>query len=177
MPAGLLPNLREHAVFLVGVSSAERVVRGWAFWADPMSLPVWIGPRHTNFGDGSICAFEPADGTWAFGDGLVDILDIYTVWALRHLHLRHTARWPGPQSVHRPYERLLEIRPEERCGCPAPQGTYGECCRPRDLARNRIADAVDFAIFSRWEIRRPPPEVVRFMSLPDNDTSLLEGLI
>lgn len=177
VPASLLPGLREHAVFLVGASSAARIVRSWAFWADPMSLPTWIGPRHTNFGDGSICAFEPADGTWNFGDPLLDLIDIYTVWALRHLHLRHTGRWPGPQSVHRPYERLLEIRLDERCGCSAPRGTYGQCCRPRDLDRDRIADAVDFAIFSGWEIRHPPAAVEAFMSCRSKHISLLDGLI
>lgn len=175
--ARLLPGLREHALFLMGVPAVTGVVRSWAFWVDPIFLPVWIGPRHTNFGDGSICAFEPADGTWSFGDSLIELVDMYAVWALRHLHLRHTGRWPGPQAVHRPYERLLEIGSDERCGCPTPRGTYSRCCRSRDLGRDRIADAVDFLIFSRWQLRRPLPVVEQFVSTGFRNIEMLERLI
>lgn len=175
--AGLLPGLREHALFLIGVSLANCVVRSWAFWGDPIWLPVWIGPRHTNFGDGSICAFEPEDGTWNFGDSLIELVDLYSVWALRHLHLRHTGRWPGPQSVHRPYERILEIRPDEQCGCATSRGTYERCCLHSDLGRDRIADAVDFAIFSRWQLRRPLYEVEQFMASSCKNVDILDGVL
>jgi hypothetical protein len=172
----LLAGIRQHALFLVGVSLAGAFVRSWAFWADPIARPVWIGPRHTNFTDGSICAFEPSDGTWVFGDPLVELLDIYSVWALRHLHLEMVGRWPGPQAVHRPYERLLEIRPDEQCGCGSPGQTYALCCQPRDLARDRIADAVEFAIWCRWTLRQPPEAVVDFVRNP-HEVGYLDGLL
>ena len=35
-----------------------RTLASWAWW----DLGVWIGPRHTNYGDGSICSFEPKHG-------------------------------------------------------------------------------------------------------------------
>lgn len=162
VPSRLLPDLRQHALFLVGVSYAGAAVRSWAFWADPLARPAWIGPRHTNFPDGSVCAYEPSDGTWSFGEPLVDLLDLYSVWALRHLHLLTFGRWPGPQAVHRPYERLLEINPEEHCGC-GQDRRYVDCCRDRDLARDRIADAIDFLLWSGGTLRTPPQAVVDFV--------------
>ena len=175
--AGLLPKLRERVLFLIGVPASLGMVRSWAFWVDPIALPAWIGPRHTNFGDGSVCAFEPADGTWSFGDPLTELVDLYTVWALRHLHLRHTGRWPGPQAVHRSFERLVEIRADERCGCASPRGRYGECCRERDLARDRIADAVDYLAFARWEIRKPLPAAREFVVTGMRNIALLRDLL
>lgn len=134
-------------------------VRSWGFWYPT----IWIGPRHTNFPDGSVCSFEPDDGTWMPGDPLVDLLDINTLWALRHLHLRTFGRWPGRQSVRDPYERTIEIQSDELCGCDAATKIYGECCRRADLARNRIADAVHFNCTRAWGERRPPEFVVDFM--------------
>jgi hypothetical protein len=40
---------------------------------------------------------------------------------------------------------------------------YGECCRDSDLARNRIADAVNFFFFSGGRLRAPPETVVQFV--------------
>lgn len=162
VPSRLLPGLRQQALFLAGVSYAGAAVRSWAFWADPLSQPGWIGPRHTNFPDGSICAYEPSDGTWGFGEPLVDLLDLYSVWAVRHLHDLTFGRWPGPQAVYHPYERLLEISPEEYCGCGRDR-RYADCCQALDLARNRIADAVDFLFWSGGNLRAPPQAVIDFV--------------
>lgn len=161
--SGLFPGLRQHAMFLVGVSYLRATVRSWAFWGDPLAAPSWIGPRHTNFPDGSICAFEPTDGTWLFGEPLVALLDLYTVWAVRHLHLRIFGRWPGPQAVHMPYERVLELNADEHCGCGESNRRYGECCRGKDLTRNRIKDAVEFFFWSGGVLRSPPAPVERFV--------------
>ncbi len=162
VPSALLRGLGQHALFLVGVSFIRQAARSWAFWGDHLGAPLWIGPRHTNFPDGSICAFEPSDGTWVYGSSLVQLLDLYTVWALRHLHMQVFGRWPGSQVVHHPYERLLEIRKDERCGCGAANKNYADCCRDGDLARDRIADAVNFVFWSRG-LRRPPEAVLTFM--------------
>jgi len=159
--SALLPGLRQKAIFLTGISFARKIVRSWGFWGDFLAAPAWIGPRHTNFPDGSVCAFEPADETWVFGDSIVELLDLYTLWALRHLYLQVFGCWPGHQSVPDPYERILELREDEYCGCGVSDKLYGECCRDKDLVRDRIADAVNFAILSGGQ-RTPPEAVVRF---------------
>lgn len=159
----ILPGLGRKAVFLVGVATDKRAVRSWAFWGGCVPGYSWVGPRHTNFPDGSICAFEPRDRTWAFGDSLVQLLDLYSVWALRHVHDEVFGRWPGPQAVAQPYERLLELRNDELCGCGSTVH-YAECCKPADLKRNRVADAVRFYIFSQRALRRPPTALLKFLS-------------
>lgn len=160
--SALLPDLGRTVGFLTGVSTKNRVVRCWAFYNSVIGI-TWIGPRHTNFPDGSICAYEPKDGTWVFGDSLVELIDLYSVWALRHLHHDVFERWPGPQSVAQPYERLLELADSEHCGCGTSTKRYIDCCKETDLRKNRIAGAIKFGIFSRWTLRCPPATVVQFM--------------
>lgn len=163
MESSLLPGLTSTATFAVGICFAASAVRGWGFWGGLLAGSSWIGPRHTNYPDGSICAFEPRDRTWAFGDPIVTLLDLYTLWALRHLYLQTFGRWPGRQAVHLPYERILELRPDEYCGCDNSERLYGECCRDKDLARNRLADAFTFLRHPSGGLRKPPDEVVRFV--------------
>jgi hypothetical protein len=150
--SAILDGLPQRALFVVGISFAWSMVRSWGFWVSPLETVRWIGPRHTNFFDGSICAFEPADGTWDFGDSLVELLDLYTVWALRHLHLQALGRWPGSQAVHHAIERILELREDEYCGCGGSGKKYADCCKARDSANSRIKDAVQYALTPR----RPP---------------------
>ncbi len=159
--AALLPGLRSGATFLTGMSFAQAALRSWGFWDGSSLATMWIGPRHTNHPDGSVCAFEPTDATWCFGDPLVELLDLYSLWAVRHLHLRVFGRWPGLQSVLHPFERVWELRADERCGCGESQRMYGDCCRDRDLRFNRIAGAVRFNL--TFGLRKPPDAVWRFM--------------
>ena len=156
----VLNELPRHALFLTGVSYVSLTVRSWGFWAHELSAPLWIGPRHTNFGDGSICAFEPMDHTWTFGQPIVRLLDLYTVWALRHLHLEVLGKWPGQQVAHYRIERILEQRDNEYCGCGASNKLYGDCCKHDDIAETEVADAVQFLFLPR----RPPTEVVNALS-------------
>lgn len=173
--SSLLPGLGRKAGFLVGVSSERKEVRSWAFWYSEIAGATWIGPRHTNFPDGSICAYEPRDGTWAFGDPLVTLLDLYSVWALRHLHYEAFGRWPGPQAVSQPYERMLELNDDEHCGCLSSEGRrYVDCCKTEDLQRNRIAEAMKFGFFSCWSLRFPPTPVLRFVRDWNQPPSLAE---
>lgn len=158
--SALLPGLRKAAIFLVGISCDRSIVRGWGFWQHSFVGVTWIGPRHTNFPDGSICAFHEADGTWVVGDPLVELLDLYTLWALRHLHLELFGRWPGLQVVTHPYERILELRVDEFCGCGRSRNLYGHCCRDKDIARNRIADAVNFVMGFAGGLREPPHAIM-----------------
>jgi hypothetical protein len=169
--SALLDGLRQHAIFVTGVSFAWSMVRSWAFWGDPLVTPLWIGPRHTNFFDGSICAYEPSDGTWVFGDSLVELTDLYTVWALRHLYLQSFGRWPGHQAVHHPIERILELHDDECCGCGTSGKLYGHCCKANDSARNRVADAVQFALSPP---RCPPQSIVRVVRNGDIPPALCD---
>jgi hypothetical protein len=161
--SSLLPGLAPKANFAVGIPFGGHVVRSWGFWGSSAIGFEWIGPRHTNFPDGSICAFEPTDQTWVIGAPLVELLDLYTLWALRHLHLRAFGRWPGHQAVPHPYERILELRKDEYCGCANSHKFYGQCCRKSDLARNQIAEAINFTCLTAGGLRKPPNVVVRFM--------------
>jgi len=160
--SGLLARLRQHALFLTGISFPAQMVRSWAFWGDPIAFPSWIGPRHTNFPDGSVCAFEPADGTWCFGDPIVDLLDLFTVWALRHLHLEEFGRWPGHQAIHFAGERILELRADEHCSCENSDKLYGECCMPKDMTGNRIGACLAF-FWRTGGVRQPPRAVTDFV--------------
>lgn len=106
----LLHGLGKKATFLTMFPDTKKfAVKSWSFWTTQISFE-WVGPRHTNFPDGSICAFEPRDKTWVSGDSIVELLDLYSLWAFRHLHLETFGRWPGYQSVPHPYERLTELR-------------------------------------------------------------------
>lgn len=174
--SSLLPGLRRAAIFLTGISYEQMTVRSWGFWNYSIIGAAWIGPRHTNFPDGSICAFHPADHTWLIGDSIVELLDIYTVWALRHLHLEVFGRWPGPQAVSYAYERILEIREDEQCGCGRSSVRYRDCCRDMDLNKNRMAEAVKFFVNCAGGLREPPGAIVRSVrdrTEPADLTSLL----
>lgn len=176
-PEGIL-FLAESALLREGSAGAEfiffipystsAVPRGWAFW----DSGEWIGPRHTNFPDGSICAFEISDFTWQPGDQIVKLLDLYVLWAVRHLHLKKIGHWPGPQSVDEPYERLTELQDDELCGCSRPgvRKSYVDCCKKHDTSLNKFACAIGFALRTGG-VRKPPASIVIFRAgrtnLPD----------
>lgn len=151
----ILPGLTRRVTFLTAIPFLrDGRASAWAYWTTPISLS-WIGPRHTNFPDGSVCAFEPRDATWAIGDSVVKLLDLYTVWALRHLHLELLGRWPGYQSVPIPYERLWELEDDELCGCDRSHVQYSKCCKPADMALDRQQAFADFVMLTGG-IRNPP---------------------
>lgn len=159
----LLPNLGRKAVFLCRVSMTRRHVRSWGFWSHSIIDYIWIGPRHTNFPDGSICAFDPNDNNaWVFGEPIIDLLDIYCLWATQHLHLEIIGSWPGPQSANITLERILEIKDDEYCGC----GTdlpYKECCKEKDRAANIYVVLKNYILMTRGGHRFPPDIVLQFM--------------
>ena len=157
-------GLGKNATFLTAIPYSPKLVqKSWGFWRTPVSCE-WIGPRHTNFPDGSVCAFEPRDGTWLPGDSIVALLDLYTLWALRHEHLRIFGQWPGSQSVPWPYERLVELKDDELCGCGKQGQVYLECCKRSDLARSRMLLFFEFRAMVGGQIdRKPPQEISEFM--------------
>ena len=140
-------------------TSLEKV-RAWGLWCAGRVGATWIGPRHTNYVDGSICAFEKDAGTWSFGDSLVALFDLLSVWAIRQLFAESFGRWPGPQASSYPYERLLEFQDTEHCGCAKPKGRYGQCCKPRDLSYKPSAIACAHITLSGWRIRQAPSAIV-----------------
>jgi hypothetical protein len=125
----LLEGSTRWAEFVVAVPyCAGWGIQAWGFWQGSS----WIGPRHTNFPLGSICAIYPSDGAWRMGDSFVTLLDIYSLWAVRHLHLEVFGRWPGRQKARWAFERIIEAKPDELCGCGSAK-EYAECCRQADL--------------------------------------------
>ncbi|MDP7151898.1 hypothetical protein [Shimia aestuarii] len=158
----LIEGFGRRAAFAVQLPyTTKKPVRAWGFWTTAVSKS-WIGPRHTNFPDGSICAFEPRDRTWVPGQSLITLLDLYSLWAVRHLYLEKYGKWPGRQSVPIAAERLLELCDDEFCGCEYPLGTYARCCKPSDQENTTGSDLLNFAM----NTRRPPVEVIRFVWNP-----------
>jgi len=128
---------RAHLAVLLPTNVGGKV-RAWAWWDNGL----WIGPRHTNYDDGSICAFEPTDGSWDWSKKLVTLFDMYAIWLARHLHLIAYGRWPGRQILHTVYERLTEQRAGELCGCGLLE-PYSACCREMDLSIGIVSATVN----------------------------------
>jgi hypothetical protein len=148
----------EWAMFVTMLSRNNSQPRSWGFSVGTLFETRWIGPRHTNYFDGSICAYEPTDHTWHVGMPLVELFGYYTLWAARHFHLRQVGFWPGPQRVHHASERLAEVKPNELCGCSEGIRAYQDCCRQRDLSEQSLSEALT----RDRMVRRPPEQVVNF---------------
>jgi hypothetical protein len=165
--SAILDGLDRTATFLVAIPfDTDLFPRAWGFWNLPTG-PRWIGRRHTNFVDGSVCAFVPDSGAWRPGDRLDSLIDLYSVWALRHLYLEQFGRWPGAQYSPHPFYSLVEFKDEEFCGCDLhdPPLRYGECCKP-DHRKVRLGDLqTNFEQSMRCRItdRNPPGHVLDFI--------------
>lgn len=183
-PSLILEGCGRRAIFLIALPDTPDVEpRGWAFW-EQGGRQWWIGPRHTNFFDGSVCAFSSAkESIWSPGGDLCALLDIYSVWALRHLHLEFVGRWAGRQHAlldHRglpdPYYRLVEFELDELCSCQSGK-VYGQCCRPSDLACDFPAA---MRVFERRHTGRgirdrgPPKTVVSFVGGMNEPPPIIE---
>ena len=137
------------------------MVKSWAWWGPSL---VWIGPRHTNYPDGSICSFEPRDaGAWQRGQPLRDLVDIHTLWIVRHLFLRHFGHWPGSQVFHTAYERLKEHRPGEICGGCRSGLPYDGCCRSRDERYDPVERVISFMSQFGTRDRNPPQAISEYV--------------
>lgn len=158
VPASLLPRLGYRAIFVVALLPERGIERGWAFWDHGIWGLQGIGPRHTNYGDASICAYDSRDGGWGYGEPLVALLDLFAVWAVRHLFLSQFGHWPGPQASFSPFERLREFRDDELCGCALPNGRYADCCKPGDL---KLVSSARSEMISQALMPRAIPAAVR----------------
>jgi hypothetical protein len=167
--SAIIEGLDRHATFLIALPDEPKLgPRSWAFWTRDEKHH-WIGRRHTNFPCGSICAFSPLEGVWAEGGRLDELVDLYSVWALRQLFLEQFKRWPGAQHTNSRFYRLMEFQPDELCSCP--HGLrYADCCHKADLA-NFVANPDAFkSEFDRavgghsLKDRSPPSQIVEFVS-------------
>ena len=149
--------------FAVALPYTDRVPpKAWAFSqvgnnAKLMSL------KHTNFPDASICAFMETDAAWDRSDGILPLIDHYSIWALKKIHHEKIGVWPGRQYGSCAYYRLREFHPDEWCGCLSGK-RYGVC----HLAVDRLTDVrfskdEFYRLFScHYEDRRVPPNILQF---------------
>lgn len=147
--------------FLIAVPLDERLApRAWAFAkvgpdAELMSL------KHTNFPDASVCAFTPEHRPWPNADGLLGLVDIYVLWAVRKLHRDYFGWWPGPQLGACAHYRLREFDPREDCGCGSNK-RYRDCHLAADQLVNPHETAMEFkGLFGcDYKDRCPPIHVL-----------------
>ena len=150
--------------FVLAYPASDKVPpRAWAFWKLG-DFPKFVGPRHTNFPDASICAFGPDDGTWARADRLVALVDLYSTWVFRHLYLQQFGRWPGQQYGLTALYRRSEFSPVEWCGCGSGK-RYGKCHQAADnlLADEEAREEHRRILGSDYCARKPPRSVMKFV--------------
>ena len=125
------------------------MVRAWASWGDG------VRPAGDHvYPDASICAYMPDEWTWG-RDPLHVLVDWYTSWLAKSLHLQFLNRWPGPQ--HCP--AIVAIRRkmlDEFCRCGGPK-RYRECHYLDDRQRSTyelVSKERTAAAWYLWEVRR-----------------------
>jgi hypothetical protein len=91
-----------------------------------------VGPRHTNFPDGSICAFTDGDDAWRPGDSPKILLNLYAEWLVCQLFYKIAKRWPGKQVGLDAVYRQQEFDVREWCDCGSDR-RYGNCHFPLDV--------------------------------------------
>ena len=150
------------ATFIIGLPSKVGYgPRSWAFWSGDASP--WIGHRHTNYPDGSICAFPPHT-VWFDGDSLLQLIDFYSQWSARHIYHSVFDRWPGTQTDIGPWYRLNEFKLGELCSCGSGRDYY-RCHRLLDLLEKQSEIEKSFLIQSGGlavGAQRPPAAVSDF---------------
>lgn len=167
------------AHILLAVPSDRSILpKAWAFEAvgtQPRAFP----PKHTNFPDGSICAFDPKRNVWNSSHGLLALVDHYAVWLVKSWHRTILGWWPGGQDGVCAFYRRREFVPNELCGCGSGVA-YGLCHRQADIQmpeadarqqfknwfgcdyfERRVPDELLIAAKSSW---RHLPEVMKAFS-------------
>lgn len=163
------------AHFLIGVPNNPAVLpRGWAFReigtaAKPFPL------KHTNFPDASICAFTQESMAWTAEDGLLPLVDHYSLWVVKSWHRQIFGWWPGPQVGKCALYRRNEFDVRELCGCESGR-PYGFCHYQRDKqVPDELARREFTALFGLdYENRQTPTAIVeaartRWRTLPALD--------
>lgn len=139
----------------------QEPVRGWAFeqigpHAKLMSL------KHTNFPDASICAFMPNDNSWSISDGLTELFDHYSIWALKKLHRDLIGTWPGKQAGVCAFYRRSEFVSSEWCGCLSGK-RYKDCHQGSDMLMDEAVARAEFGKIFRcnYEARSAPASIMQ----------------
>lgn len=147
--------------FLIAVPTDDRLApRAWAFEKLGSSARL-MSLKHTNFPDASICAFPHGHWPWPNPDGLLGLVDIYVLWAVRKLFRDFFGWWPGPQVGPCAHYRLREFDAREHCGCGSNR-RYGVCHMAADLLENPETAAAEFRrqFHCDYDNRRPPETVL-----------------
>jgi hypothetical protein len=146
--------------------------RAWAFNA--------IGPKtalfplkHTNFPDASICAFTKASGAWIADDGLLSLVDHYSLWVAKSWHRTIFGWWPGPQAGVCALYRRREFVAREWCGCESGK-RYADCHQSSDILMSEELARQQFRKYflTDYEERKAPAGIIeaaryRWKSFPD----------
>ena len=132
------------ADFIIAVprNPTFRIV-AWGFWR-MKDGPIWMGPKHTNYPDGSSCAFPVNSGVWTEDHGITAYVDRLAEWSMRHLYLDAEGLWPGPQEGDHIYYRLRHTHPRECCTRCWQLEPYQSCCQALDQKESAAGDREDF---------------------------------
>ena len=141
-PPGLIP-------FPEPTTPYVPVVRVWASWRDG------VRPAGDHvYPDASICAYMP--GEWIWGrDPLHVLVDWYTSWLAKSLHLQFLNRWPGRQHCSARVAMRRKML-DEYCRCGGPK-QYRECHYPEDCQRSPyelVSEEWRAASCYLWEVGR-----------------------
>lgn len=146
--------------FIAFPYNRQLLPKGWAFKrigsrAEPMSM------KHTNFPDASICAFMPNEGAWSPNDGMLGLVDHYSIWAVKKLHRDYLKRWPGRQFGACALYRRMEFVADEQCGCLSGR-LYRDCHMGPDLLVDEEYGRVEFRKLFRSDYEtRAVPELIK----------------
>lgn len=150
------------AHFLVGIANDSSVMpRAWAF----QEIGERVSPfplKHTNFPDASICAFTQASKAWIWEDGLLSLVDHYSLWAVKSWHRQITGWWPGRQVGVCGFYRRKEFAPSEWCGCESDK-LYSDCHMAADTMLDERFARIEFQRLFRvdYDNRAVPADVLR----------------
>lgn len=146
--------------------------RAWAFSAIGRNAQLFP-LKHTNFPDASMCAFTKESGAWVPEDGLLALIDHYSLWIIKSWHRSVEGWWPGRQVGACALYRRTEFTPDEFCGCESGR-LYGLCHERADMQMPEATARQEFQrLFSvAYEDRDAPAQIVasarnRWKSMPD----------
>ena len=118
-----------------------------------------VGPRHTNYPDGSICAFTDEDDAWRPGDSPKVLLNLYAEWLVGQLYLSIEKRWPAPQAGMDATYRQLEFKANEWCHCGS-GARYGDCHFEEDA--KEVAELKKNGLYEELPDRVVPQSIITF---------------
>lgn len=150
------------AHLLVAVPADRAITpRAWAF--DEIGHGTSLFPlKHTNFPDASICAFTKSSLAWVREDGLLPLIDHYSLWIAKSLHRTIFGWWPGTQVGACALYRRREFVARELCGCESGK-SYSDCHQLADLMVPEELGRREFwrLFTSNYEDRKPPAAILK----------------